>query len=127
MEANAETVRHPTDRRSRAMSSQSQNSAVLHRDLCQDFLSVSSASGSYVTLKNGQIIFDASGGAAVVCIGHGDVRVIEAMTKQMREAAYCSTLFFTTVIYEELCQLLIKSTKGHMARAYLVSSGLLSP
>ena len=122
-----DTVGHPTGHESRAMTSQSQTSAFLHRHLRQSFLSLSDAKGNYLTFSNGQRIFDASEGAAVACIGHGDVRVIEAVTKQMREAAYCSTLFFTTPICEELCQLLIRSTNGHMARAYLASSGLLSP
>ena len=126
LQANAEAVRHPTGDRSRAMISQSQNSAVLHRHLCQNFLSLSSARGNYLSFSNVQKIFDASGGAAVACIGHGDVRVMEAVTKQMREAAYCSTLFFTTPICEQLCKLLVGSTNGYMARAYLVSSGLSS-
>jgi len=49
-------------------------SAVLHRSLHQDPLRVTSAKGHYLHLSNGQRIFDASGGAAVACIGHGNDR-----------------------------------------------------
>jgi adenosylmethionine-8-amino-7-oxononanoate aminotransferase len=48
------------------------SSAVLHRSLHHDPLLVVSASGNYLNLSNGQQIFDASGGAAVACLGHGN-------------------------------------------------------
>jgi 4-aminobutyrate aminotransferase-like enzyme len=50
------------------------SSAVLHRSLHQDPLHVVSAKGHYLHLDNGQKIFDATGGAAVACLGHGDER-----------------------------------------------------
>ena len=49
-------------------------STVLHRSLHQDPLHVVSAKGHFLHLSNGQKIFDASGGAAVACLGHGDER-----------------------------------------------------
>ena len=52
-------------------------SAVLHRSLHQDPLHVVSAKGHYLQLSNGQKIFDATGGAAVACVGHGDERYDE--------------------------------------------------
>lgn len=50
------------------------SSGVLHRSLHQDPLHVVSAKGHYLHLSNGQKIFDATGGAAVACLGHGDER-----------------------------------------------------
>ena len=50
------------------------SSAVLHRSLHQDPLHVVSANGHYLHLSNGQKIFDATGGAAVACLGHGNKR-----------------------------------------------------
>lgn len=50
------------------------NSAVLHRSLHYDPLRVISAKGHYLHLSNGQQIFDATGGAAVACLGHGNER-----------------------------------------------------
>lgn len=51
-------------------------SGVLHRSLHQDPLRVVSAKGNYLRLNNGQKVFDASGGAAVACLGHGDERSV---------------------------------------------------
>lgn len=47
----------------------SQESAVLHRDLHHEFLEVVRGEGNYLFLKDGRKVFDASGGAAVACIG----------------------------------------------------------
>ncbi|CAK7211543.1 hypothetical protein SBRCBS47491_001160 [Sporothrix bragantina] len=42
---------------------------------------------------------------------------------QMKSAAYCATIFYTSTACEQLCRFLVDSTDGHMARAYIVSSG----
>ena len=46
------------------------SSAVLHRSLHHEPLHVLSAKGNYLYLDNGQQILDATGGAAVSCLGH---------------------------------------------------------
>ncbi|EFX04672.1 exocyst complex protein exo70 [Grosmannia clavigera kw1407] len=99
------------------------NSAVLHRQLHHSFPCVVQGSGSRLVLDDGRSILDASGGAAVACIGHGDRRVVEAAMAQMSQIAYCATTFYTTAACEQLCRFLVDSTDGHMARAYIVSSG----
>lgn len=99
------------------------NSAVLYRDLNTRFLSLAKGRGIYLELENGLSVIDASGGAAVACIGHGDQRVRDAIVEQLNKVAYCSTLFYTSNVCEKLCQELVSSTNGHMSRAYIVSSG----
>ncbi|KAK8028744.1 Cullin repeat-like-containing domain protein [Apiospora marii] len=99
------------------------NSAVLYRNLNARFLSLARARGIYLELENGLSVIDASGGAAVACIGHGDQRVRDAMVEQLDKVAYCSTLFYTSDVCEKLCQELVSSTNGQMSRAYIVSSG----
>ncbi|MCJ1420560.1 hypothetical protein MMC32_006917 [Xylographa parallela] len=101
----------------------SATSAVLHRDLHHAPLRVIAAKGNYLTLENGRQIFDATGGAAVACIGHGDLSVKEAVAQQMDEVSYCHSLFFSSSGAENLAQILIDSTHGVMARAFIVSSG----
>ncbi|KAK8042601.1 Exo70 exocyst complex subunit [Apiospora phragmitis] len=101
----------------------SQDSAVLYRDLNAQFLSLARGRGLFLELKNGVSVIDASGGAAVACIGHGDERVRDAIVEQLNKVAYCSTLFYTADVCEKLCQELVGSTNGHMSRAYIVSSG----
>ncbi|KAH7044480.1 pyridoxal phosphate-dependent transferase [Macrophomina phaseolina] len=98
-------------------------SGFLHRSLRTLPLKVVGASGNYLTLSNGQQIFDATGGAAVSCLGHGDKRVQEAVMRQMNEAAYCHSLFFSTSAAEALGNELIAGTDGEMAKAFIVSSG----
>lgn len=49
-------------------------SAVLHRSLHHDPARVVKAQRHTLTLSCGRDIVDATGGAAVACIGHGDVR-----------------------------------------------------
>lgn len=98
-------------------------SAVLHRQIRHDFPAIVRGEGSYLVLDDGRRILDASGGAAVACIGHGDGRVADAAMAQMRSAAYCATIFYTNTACEQLCRYLVDSTGGHMARAYIVCSG----
>lgn len=99
------------------------NSAVLHRSLQHQFLRLTGGKKSRLNFENGRSVIDASGGAAVACIGHGDDRVKNAIAAQLNQVAYCSTLFYTTNVCEELCQELVNSSNGHMARALIVSSG----
>lgn len=98
-------------------------SAALHRDLSHEFLRVTKSEGNFVVLEDGRRIFDASGGPSVGCIGWGNQRVTEAIMKQLMDAAYCASLYYTTKVHEDLCQVLVDSTNGEMTRAYIVNSG----
>ena len=101
----------------------SPKSAVLQRHLATDFLPLLRADGNYLLLEDGRKIFDASGGASVGCVGWGNKRVAQAIMKQVLDAPYCATIFYTTKAQEELCRTLVDSTGGHMSRAYIVCSG----
>ncbi|KAK7756736.1 hypothetical protein SLS62_001179 [Diatrype stigma] len=98
-------------------------SAVLHRNLHEEFPRVVRGQGSYLVLDDGRRILDASGGAAVSCIGHGDSRVRQAIAAQLDKIEYAATTFYTTDVCEELCRELLSSTAGEMTRAYIVNSG----
>ncbi|KAF2756952.1 PLP-dependent transferase [Pseudovirgaria hyperparasitica] len=98
-------------------------SAVLHRSLHEDPITVIRASGNYLYTSNGQKILDATGGAAVSCLGHGDERIKQAINAQLDEVAYCHSLFFGTNGGEALAHELIEGTNGEMAKAFIVSSG----
>lgn len=99
--------------------------AVLHRDLKQHPFRVVSSSEFYLEFDDGRKILDATGGAAVSCIGHGDERVVEAIATQAKTLDYCHTMFYSCPSAEELCTKLIESTNGQMAKAFIVCSGLL--
>ncbi|RYO90867.1 hypothetical protein DL766_003499 [Monosporascus sp. MC13-8B] len=61
------------------------SSAVLYRNIHEEFPRVIRGEGSRLTLADGRSILDAAGGAAVSCIGHGNRRVKEAMIAQLEE------------------------------------------
>jgi Aminotransferase class-III len=90
------------------------------------YLEVESASGMWLNLANGQRILDATCGAAVTSIGHGDVRVKRAIVAQLDQVSYCHPGFFRTSIAEQLANFLVDSTNGKMARACITGSGWLS-
>lgn len=98
-------------------------SAVLHRSLHREPLKVVSASGHYLHLSNGQSILDATGGAAVSCLGHGNKRVRDALIDQMDQVSYCHSLLYGTDAAEKLATLLCETTGGEMTRAFFISSG----
>lgn len=89
------------------------------------YLTVKSASGIYLNLENGQRILDATCGAAVSSLGHGDTRVMRAIAQQLDQVSYCHPGFFKTSIAEQLANFLVDSTDGRMARACITGSGVL--
>ena len=104
----------------------STKSALLHRNIKEEPRTVVFAQANYLTLDNGQRILDATGGAAVACLGHGNERVKKAIAVQMDEVSYCHSLFFASRSGEGLARHLIDSTNGRMSKAFIVSSGNLN-
>ncbi|HWL83810.1 MAG TPA: aspartate aminotransferase family protein [Roseomonas sp.] len=98
-------------------------SRILHRSLRKDPLMAVSGRGLLVQGAEGPPVIDASGGAAVACIGHGDPRVVRAITEQAQKLAYAHTVFFTCEAAEELAETLVGHEPGGLSHAYFVSSG----
>ena len=88
------------------------------------YLDVESGDGLYLTLSDGRRILDATGGAAVSAIGHGNKRVRDAMVKQIEKIEYCYPGFFKISCTQQLADYLVNSTNGKMARACFLGSGL---
>jgi len=86
-------------------------------------LTISSSSGIWLTVDNGQKILDATGGAGVSAIGHGNARVKAAIAAQLDKVAYCHPGFYQTESAQNLASFLVNSTHGKMARALLTGSG----
>ena len=98
-------------------------SKIIHRSL-RAALPVA-VSGKGVTLidRDGKAYIDASGGAAVSCLGHGHPDVIAAMHAQIDRIAYAHTSFFTTEVAEELADTLVADAPPGIGYAYMVSGG----
>ncbi len=82
-----------------------------------------SAHGITITDSEGREYIDASGGAAVSCLGHGHPDVIAAMHAQIDRIAYAHTGFFSTEAAESLAETLIAGAPPGFGRAFLVSGG----
>lgn len=99
-------------------------SHILHRRLDGPALPVAtSGHGMFIVDAAGRQVMDASGGAAVSCIGHGHPRVVEAMCTQVSRLAYAHNGFFTSEPAEELADLLVGHEPGGLAAACFVSGG----
>ncbi|KAL4965457.1 pyridoxal phosphate-dependent transferase [Aspergillus stella-maris] len=97
--------------------------SVLYTKLDTTPPSIINSSGHYLHTSDGRQIFDASGGAAVACLGHNDPRVKKALMEQLDKTAYVYSPFFTVPAAEEIASFLTESTDGKMSRVFIVSSG----
>ena len=79
--------------------------------------------GCYLIDSNGKRYFDASGGAAVSCLGHSNERVRAAIHAQVDKVAFAHTGFFTSEPAEALADLLIDHAPDGIERVYFVSGG----
>ncbi|MED5608860.1 aspartate aminotransferase family protein [Pseudomonas sp. JH-2] len=98
-------------------------SHVLHRSLTQSYPTAVRGDGAYLVDSEGRRYLDASGGAAVSCLGHSDPAVIEAVRRQVGTLAYAHTSFFTTEPMEELADFLVARAPAGMRSVYFVSGG----
>jgi adenosylmethionine-8-amino-7-oxononanoate aminotransferase len=73
--------------------------------------------------RDGKRYIDASGGAAVSCLGHGHPDVVAALHKQLDSIAYAHTGFFTTEVAEQLADRLVEDAPEGLDHVYLVSGG----
>lgn len=98
-------------------------SHVFHRNPKQVLPIAVGGKGIELFDQNGKHYIDASGGAAVSCLGHGHPVVIEAIKKQLDSIAYAHTSFFTTQAAETLADMLAQAAPGDLNHVYFVSGG----
>src|SRR5207249_5662051 len=98
-------------------------SHVIHRNLRAIPPTAVGASGIEIVDRDGRRYIDASGGAAVSCLGHGNPDVLAAMHAQIDRIAYAHTSFFTTDVAEELADTLAADAPRGLDYVYLVSGG----
>nr|POF13489.1 putative aminotransferase [Quercus suber] len=98
-------------------------SSLFHGGLNDKTCAIVAAQGHYLETSDGRKIFDASGGAAVACLGHNNARVKKAISDQLDSVAYCYSPFFTTPAAEKLAEALTRSTHGQMSKAFITGSG----
>ncbi len=97
---------------------------LIHRALAGEPPPVATGGhGVWLRTADGREILDASGGAAVSCLGHQHPRVVAAIQHQASRLAFAHTAFFSSEPAEALAEELVGHTPGGLAWAYLVSGG----
>ncbi|HEY8102757.1 MAG TPA: aspartate aminotransferase family protein [Burkholderiaceae bacterium] len=96
---------------------------LLHRQIHHSYPIGVSGQGVYLIDAAGKSYLDASGGAAVSCLGHQHPEVLMAMHAQLDKLTYAHTSFFTSAVAEKLGEELIAFAPANMSHVYLVSGG----
>ena len=96
---------------------------ILHRAANAVMPTATGGKGIELFDSSGKTYIDASGGAAVSCLGHGHPDVLAAMHKQLDTLAYAHTGFFTSDVAEQLADRLIEDAPAGLDHVYLVSGG----
>ena len=98
-------------------------SHVFHRHTQHAYPVAVRGQGLYVIDRDGKRYLDASGGAAVSCLGHNHPAVIQALKDQLDRLVYAHTSFFTSEPSEALAEHLIARAPEGLAKVYYVSGG----
>jgi adenosylmethionine-8-amino-7-oxononanoate aminotransferase len=98
-------------------------SRVLHRSLRETPPIAVGGDGVWLIAEDGRRVLDASGGAAVSCLGHQHPRVLAAISRQASKLAYAHTGFFSSEPAEALADQLVGHEPGGLGYAYFVSGG----
>jgi adenosylmethionine-8-amino-7-oxononanoate aminotransferase len=98
-------------------------SHVFHRQLRTTLPKAVKGDGIYIIDSEGKRYLDASGGAAVSCLGHSDPDVRAAIVEQVERLAFAHTAFFTSEAAEALADLLIENAPPGLGWVYFVSGG----
>jgi len=96
---------------------------VFHRNPKKTLPVAVGGEGVYLIDQSGKRYLDASGGAAVSCLGHGNRRVVEAIKRQAEQLAYAHTSFFTTEPAERLAEYLVEKAPRGLEHVYFLSGG----
>jgi adenosylmethionine-8-amino-7-oxononanoate aminotransferase len=96
---------------------------VIHRSLRATPPLAVAGEGVWLIDAAGKRYLDASGGAAVSCLGHGHADVIAAMHAQIDALAYAHTGFFTSEVAETLADHLAARAPEGLSNVYFVSGG----
>jgi adenosylmethionine-8-amino-7-oxononanoate aminotransferase len=98
-------------------------SHLFHRQLRSALPMAAKGDGVYIIDTKGNRYLDASGGAAVSCLGHSDPDVRAAIAQQIEQLAFAHTAFFTSAPAESLANFLIENAPPGIGWVYFVSGG----
>jgi hypothetical protein len=98
-------------------------SRVFHRNPRETYPVAVCGDGAYLVDREGKRYLDASGGAAVSCLGHSDAAVVTAIQQQLARLPFAHTSFFSNEPMEALAEALIARAPAPLDKVYFVSGG----
>ena len=96
---------------------------VLQRVIGRDYPTAVSGNGITIRDGSGKEYIDASGGAAVSCLGHSHPDILAAMRAQLDQLEYAHTSFFTSQAAEDLADDLVAHAPKGIGHVFYVSGG----
>ncbi len=96
---------------------------VFHRNPRERYPVAVRGDGAYLVDRDGKRYLDASGGAAVSCLGHSDAVVARAIQEQLGRLPFAHTSFFTNEPMEALADALVARAPAALQKVYFVSGG----
>jgi adenosylmethionine-8-amino-7-oxononanoate aminotransferase len=96
---------------------------VFHRNPRDAYPVAVRGEGAYLIDRDGKRYLDASGGAAVSCLGHSDTAVVRAIQDQLAKLPFAHTSFFTNEPMEALADALVARAPAPLEKVYFVSGG----
>lgn len=96
---------------------------VLHRQIRHVYPAATYGRGLTIRDATGKEYIDASGGAAVSCLGHSHPDVLAALHAQIDRLDYAHTGFFTTSAAEELADEMVRHAPEGIGHIYFASGG----
>jgi len=96
---------------------------VFHRSLRHEYPFAVRGEGVYLYDRDGRRYLDASGGAAVSCLGHSDRAVTDAIARQLKTLPFAHTSFFSNEPMEALAARLVEGAPRPLAKVYFTSGG----
>jgi len=98
-------------------------SRVFHRHPRESYPIAVRGEGAYLIDSDGRRYLDASGGAAVSCLGHSDSAVVKAIQAQLDALPFAHTSFFSNEPMEALADALVERAPAPLEKVYFVSGG----
>jgi adenosylmethionine-8-amino-7-oxononanoate aminotransferase len=96
---------------------------VFHRSPRDTYPVAVRGEGAYLIDRGGKRYLDASGGAAVSCLGHSDAVVVSAIQEQLARLPFAHTSFFSNEPMEALADALVARAPAPLEKVYFVSGG----
>jgi adenosylmethionine-8-amino-7-oxononanoate aminotransferase len=96
---------------------------VFHRNPRSVYPVAVRGEGAYLIDRDGKRYLDASGGAAVSCLGHSDEAVVRAIREQLARLPFAHTSFFSNEPMESLADALVARAPAPLEKVYFVSGG----